>query len=176
MMKKTFSLLMLVTILAGTLWYQVGTASANALKVVVYMPGATQDDVENATVYVGSGYYNVNCVLKDAKTGKVVCSVNEKFASDGAVLYVAGLVYFVDLPSHANPGDPPDQEVPLTCEEGNAPGADVKFQYTLFPTRTATWFVNGGTLTEVANNASVYIGVKFSSFEVVSGLYCSSAR
>ena len=174
-MKKVFLVLTAMLVLGGNFWFHVGTASASALKVVVYVPGATQDDVKNAVVYVGSEYYNVNCVLKDAETGKVVCSVNEKFASEGAVLYLAGLEFFVDLPSFVNPGPVAEQDAPLTCDAGKAPGADVKFWYTLFPDKSATWFVNGATLTEVSNNASVYIGMKFSSFEIVSGLYCSSA-
>ena len=164
------------TICLPSLASPVKRAAIEALAADIRVPGATQDDVKNAVVYVGSEYYKINCVLKDAETGKIVCSVNEKFASEGAVLYVAGLAFFVDLPSHANPGDTPDQDVPLTCDEGMFPGADAKFQYAGWD-KTWTWLhLEGATLAEVAENASQYIGAKFNSFEVVSGLYCASGR
>lgn len=171
-MKKVFSLLVAFVVMATSLWFSAGIASAAALSVVLHVPGATQDDVENATVFVGSEFYNINCVLKDAETGKVVCKVSEKFASEGATIYVAGQAFNVELPSTPN-GSNKQEEQPLVCGEYEVSGADVQFTYTNTEYGTATFFVSGDTLADVVDNADSYVGRKFSSYSIVSGLYCS---
>jgi hypothetical protein len=180
-MKKVFSLLVAFVVMATSLWFSVSIASAAALSVVLHVPGATQEDVENATVFVGSEYYNINCVLKDAETGKVVCKVSEKFAGEGATIFVAGQAFNVELPSTPNGAnksddqpsdDQPLDDQPLVCGEYEVSGADVEFTYTNPEYGTVTWFVSGATLDEVSDNASSYLGSKVSSFEIVSELYC----
>ena len=166
-MKKVFLLLMVITVLMSSLWISVGTASAASLAVTVYAPGATQADVDNATVFVGSEYHQAFCVLKDAETGKVVCKVSEKFASEGAVLYVAGQAFYLTLPEvHENQ----PAEEPLTCTAPEVPGADVAF--TNFKDYTSTYFIAGDTLADVADNADRWLGSYWVSYEIVGGLHC----
>jgi hypothetical protein len=174
-MKKFFPFCLIVVLAVSALLVSTGTASAAAMTVVVYVPGATAKSVQDASLFVNSEYHSVNCVLKDAEMGKVVCKVSEKFASEGAVLYVAGQVAYLTLPdgpTNVNKSSDASQDS-ITCEEGQEPGAYVEFGYTLYD-HTATWFVDGATWDEVATHASSYLGAKFDSFEIVSELECLS--
>ena len=168
-MKKVFSLLMAVAVFATTLWFSVGTASAAALTVVLHVDGATEANVKEATVFVNSEYHNAYCVLQDAETGKVVCKVSEKFAHEGAVLYIAGQAFYLELPSA--PEVKTEEEQPLVCDVGEVAGAYVQFTYK--SGGTVTYFVSGDTLSDVADHAERLKGFKFSSYTIDGGLFCS---
>lgn len=169
-MKKVFSLLVAFVVMATSLWVSVSIASAAGSVVVLHVPGVTQQQLKDATLFADSEYQHVNCVLKDAETGKVVCHVPGKFAGEDVQIFLAGQVFSVNVSAERTGGNGGSEET-LTCEEGQVPGADVEFTYT-GSSNTATWFVSGATLEEVSNNASSYLGTKFESFEIVSELYC----
>lgn len=169
-MKKLFSFVLVAVVLATVLGINVGSASAAGSKVVVYIPGVTQQQVKDATVFVDSDFYPAHCVLKDAETGKVVCTVPGKFGGEGAVLHVAGRVITVSIPEVKVPKVEVDE--PITCAAGETLGADVSLQYA-----AGHWygpfFVGGDTLAEVETAAQGWLGVKFVDYEIHGGLYCS---
>jgi hypothetical protein len=82
--------------------------------VVLYLPGVTQQDLNNATIFAGSEYHHVECILKDAETGKMACHVPGKYAGEDVTLYVAGQMFYATVP---NPNTPAGEETP-TCPEG----------------------------------------------------------
>ena len=94
-MKKLLLFSMTALLLATTLWFSAGTASAAGSVVVLYLSGVSQDDLKNATMFVGSEYMDANCVLHDAETGKVVCFISSKYAGQPVRVYVAGLVFYL---------------------------------------------------------------------------------
>lgn len=170
-MKKLFSFVLVAVVLATVLGINVGSASAAGSKVVVYIPGVTQQQLKDATVFVDSNFQPTSCVLKDAETGKVVCTVPGKFGGEGAVLYVAGRSITVSIPEVKVPKVEVDE--PITCAAGETLGADVSFHYTSGSWTHAIFFA-GSTLADVKTKAQSWIGSKFSEYKIDSGLYCST--
>jgi hypothetical protein len=116
-MKKVFSFVMAVAVIATVLGVSVGSASAASSSVVLYLPGVTQQELKNASMFVNSEYHKVECTLKDAETGKVVCHVPGKYAGEDVTLFVAGQVFNASVPNPNTP-DAPEGEETLTCGEG----------------------------------------------------------
>jgi hypothetical protein len=115
-MKKVFSFVIAVAVIAIALGVSVGTASAAGSSVVLYLPGVTQQDLKGAFVLVNSENHDVQCVLKDAETGKVVCHVPGKYAGQDVVLFVAGQVFGATVPQ---PNTPNGIEEPTYPANGN---------------------------------------------------------
>jgi hypothetical protein len=124
-MKKVFSFVMAVAVIATVLGVSVGTASAASSSVVLYLPGVSQQDLNNARVFVNSDYHKVECTLKDAETGKVVCHVPGKYAGEDVTLFVAGQIFYATVP-HPNTGG---EKETLTCAEGEEPYYSVDEYY-----------------------------------------------
>ncbi|HMS00232.1 MAG TPA: hypothetical protein PKE62_13340 [Anaerolineales bacterium] len=105
-MKQWFSFVMVAAVIATALAVNVGTASAASSRIVLHLPGITPQELKNA--HMSSGHTNipVECVLKDAETGKVVCRVPGKYADLNGVLYVAGNVIMVHVPQPKTPDAP----------------------------------------------------------------------
>ncbi len=116
-MKKIFMIVMAMAVFAIALGVSVGTASAASSSVVLYLPGVTQQDLKDASVFVNSEHHDVECTLKDAETGKVVCRVPGKYAGQDVTLYVAGQVFFATVQVPNTPDALPENE-PLTCGDG----------------------------------------------------------
>ena len=167
-MKKIFMLLATAAVIASALGVQVSRAQAADWityedsayvegKGIVYIFDATgfrNKDLKDASIYVGSDFYDLFCwVLKEE--GKIVCNAQgglTQFAGQTAIIYLAGQIFYVTIPS---PGGPHD-ETPLTCPQGQVPGAnyDVDFGFGL----DGPYFVPGADLTEVANQAASWYG------------------
>lgn len=166
-MKKVFSFFVFVAVLVAALGTNVGMASAAGSKVVIYIPGVTQKELKDATIFVGSDFHPTSCALREPETGKVVCNVPGTFGGETAWIHVAGQVFIVKVPqpqihkSHdAQAGDEA-----LTCTEPEYSGANTAFYgwykalflgvYTS-GNFSNTVFVRGETLDEVDANAYDY--------------------
>jgi len=134
-MKKVFSFVLAVAVIATALGISVGTASAAGSSVVLYLPGVTQQDLNNASMFVGSEYHKVECTLRDAETGKVVCHVPGKYAGQDVKVYLAGQVFDATVPAPNTPEA--ETKEPFICGEGEIMGAMI----------TATFIYYGGPYT-----------------------------
>ena len=114
-MKKAFMIVMIVAVTATVLGVNVGSAGAASSSAVLYLPGVTQGQLNDASVFVNSEYHDIECTLKDAETGKVVCHVPGKYAGKDVTLYVAWQMFFAVVSAPNTPAD--DQET-HTCPEG----------------------------------------------------------
>lgn len=113
-MKKWFSFMMTVAVIATALGVNVGSASAAGSRVVLYLPGVTPQQLKNAYMTSSGESIPVECVLKDAETGKVVCRVPGKYANLDGVLRVAGQVIMVHVPKPRTPDAPAVADAPAT--------------------------------------------------------------
>ncbi len=112
-MKKWFSFVMVMAVIATVLGVNVGAASAAGSRIVLYLPGVTPQQLKNAHMSSSGTDVPVECVLKDAETGKVVCRVPGKYAGLDGVLRVAGQVIMAKVPQ------PKEPDAPATgCGEG----------------------------------------------------------
>lgn len=105
-MKKWFSFVMVMAVIATVLGVNVGAASAAGSRIVLYLPGVTPQQLKNAHMSSSGTDVPVECVLKDAETGKVVCRVPGKYAGLDVVLRVAGQVVMVKVPQPKTPDAP----------------------------------------------------------------------
>jgi hypothetical protein len=96
-MKKLFSFLMVMFVLASALWFNTGAVSA-AGSFLFYIPGVTQQEVKNATIFANSETSDIYCVLKDAETGEVRCEVPARYAGMAARVFIGDHVFYVTAP------------------------------------------------------------------------------
>ncbi len=163
-MKKLFSFLMVVFVVVSAFWFTAGSASASG-NFVVYIPGVTKQDVKNASMFAGSEYQNIYCVLKDEDTGKVVCNIPGKYAGQDVTIYVANHVYSFHIPEART-------EETVTCTPPEVLGAMVLMSpVTRFTPTSYTVFVAGDTLQAVSDTISSW-GGGYYTLEIVSGLQC----
>jgi len=183
-MKKMFLLLMAVAMFASAFGLQVGMAQADG-SLIVYegslfvwgkgivfqfdAEGYRNKDVKNATIHIGSDFYDLFCwVLKEE--GKIVCNAQgglTQFAGETGIIYLGGQIFYVIIPGRA--GAPEESEESFTCESG-VPGADVTF-FTSDET-LETYFISGSTLAEVQDNAENWLGGYLISIVEIGELYC----
>ncbi len=160
-MKKFLLVSMAALVLASTFWFSAGTANAAGSVVVLYMPGVTQRQLKDATMFVNSGFEPVYCTLQDAETGKVVCHVPGKYAGEGAQIFLAGRVFTATVSPERTGGGKAElltQEESLTCEGDEALGAAVLFSTTEGPGDEHYHFIEGSTISEVESNATTWLG------------------
>jgi len=179
-MKKIFSLLMALTVLGSALGLQVGTAQADGGLIVyeggLYVwgkgivfhfdaEGYRNKDLKDASIYVGSDFYDLFCWVTSDKE-HIVCNAQgglTQFAGQTGIIYLGGQIFYVIIPAKA--GAPVDES--LTCPQGQVLGADV-----LVDTGEgyATYFVPGDTLADVESLAVSWFGQDYGG---ISGdLYC----
>lgn len=158
-MKKLFSFLMVVFVLASALWFNTGTASA-AGSFLFYIPGVTQQEVRDATIFANSETSDIYCVIKDVETGEVRCEVPAKYAGLAARVFIGDHVFYVTAPEIR-------EDSALTCTPPEVLGAMVRYTYTK-SIGSITFFVAGDSLEAV----SAQIVLWGPNYEVVSGLVC----
>ena len=139
-MKKWFAYVMVLAVFATALGVNVGSASAAGSRVVLYLPGVTPQQLKNAHMTSSGTSIPVECVLKDAETGKVVCRVPGKYAGLDGVLRVAGQVIMVHVPQ---PKAPVVADAPAAgCGEGEV------FWYSWNSYVYGKFWQNGGMMVE----------------------------
>ncbi|GEM_PF-2063374 len=182
-MRKMFLFLMMLTVLVSTLGVQTTKARADGL--ITYEGGEfvvgvgilftfdassyRNKDLKNATIYVGSDFYDLNCWVRK-EDGEILCSVRgglTQFAGQTAIIYLAGQIFYVTIP---RPGGPNDDSS-LSCTDGLVSGADVMVDFGSGP--DGPYFVPGNTLAEVQSLAESWFSGA-TSIDIVSGLYCSA--
>jgi hypothetical protein len=132
--------------------------------------GFRNKDLKNATIYVGSDFYDLYCWVRKAE-GRILCVARgslTQFASQTGIIYLGGQIFYVIIPNKH--GIPEESDETLTCEDGLVPGADVTVDFGEF---TDIVFVPGSTLAEVQSQAESWFSEL--DFEITSGLYCSQA-
>lgn len=178
-MKKIFLLLMTVAVFGSALGLQVSRAKAEGYITyeggqfvwgtgIVFTfdaEGFRNKDLKNATIYVGSDYYDLYCWVRKEE-GKILCVAVgglTEFAGKTGIIYLGGQIFYVIIPHKA--GAPVDES--LTCPQGQVPGADV-----LVDTGDgyATYFVPGNTLADVESLAISWFGADYGG--ISGGLYC----
>lgn len=139
-------------------------------KGIVYIfsaAGHRNKDVKGASIYVGSDFYDLFCwVTTDQE--HIVCNAQgglTQFAGQTAVIYLAGQIFYVTVPSR---GAPKEDTGPLECPDGLVPGADVMVDFGDGP--EGPYFVPGSTLAEVQAQAESWFSG--AEIEIVGGLYC----
>lgn len=157
-MKKVFSFVMAVAVIATALGISVGSVSAAGSSVVLYLPGVTQQELKNASMFVNSEYHKVECTLKDAETGKVVCHVPGKYAGESVQIFLSGQVFSATVSAvrTGNGKSTDGEEEALTCTEPQYPGAHVTFYAEYWKPESNQWiaytfgrFIEGETMSEV---------------------------
>lgn len=181
-MKKLFLGLMSLVITVSALGLQVSHARAGGIisyermsfvtgKGIVYIfaaEGYRQKDLKNASIYVGSDFYDLFCWVSEEKD-HIICNAQKgltQFAGQIAVIYLAGQIFYVTIPAASGP----KEGTSLTCPTGQIPGADVQVDFG--EGDIETYWVEGDTLAEVQANAESWF-FEAISIEVVSGLYCN---
>lgn len=106
-MKRLFLAIAVAVMVAVALGINVYTASAASAPLVIYVPGATSQDANNATMFANSEFRDADCTLADAATGKVICRVNEKYAGQAVRIYIAGQIFFLTTPEEIKEPAPP---------------------------------------------------------------------
>lgn len=179
-MKKLFLVLMSLIVLASSLGFQVSRARAAGSiayqdaayvegKGIVFIfaaDGFRNKDLKNASIYVGSDFYDLFCWVTEDKE-HIVCNAQgglTQFAGQTGIIYLAGHVFYVEIP-HAGG---PKEESSLVCSDGLVPGADVLVDFG--EGDVFTEFVPGDTLAEVQSQAESWFSGM--DFEIVSDLYC----
>ncbi len=184
-MKKLFLFLMAFVVTASLLGLRITRAQAAGTVTyerMNYVPGkgivyvflasgfSNKEVKEGTSIYVGGELYDLFCWITSDKE-HIVCNAQgglTQYAKQTAVITLLGQTFYVTIPNgHARPVV--DDSAPLVCEDGQISGADVEFTDSDF---FGTWeeFVEGSTLAEVAATAS---GYGWSSFEIISDLYCT---
>lgn len=166
-MKKLFSFSMVMFVLASAFWFNTGTVSAASAAVVLYAPGATQQEVKDATMFAGSEYKHVNCVLQDAEAGKVVCRVNGNDSGQSVRIYIGEQVFYVNVPEAVE-----KPKTALTCSEPEVRGA--MFTYEFEGSFYGPYFIAGDTLEIINSNLSEWFWLD--SYEIVSGITCGIGK
>lgn len=182
-MKKLFFALMAVAVLLSALGLQVGSAKAEGYITyengqfvrgtgIVFTfdaEGFRNKDLKNATIYVGSDYYDLYCWVRKEE-GKILCVAVgglTEFAGETGIIYLGGQIFYVIIPARA--GAPADEGggVPI-CEQGEVLGANYMVDFG--SGYDGPYFVPGGTLAEADSQAQSWFG-NFSYYRV-SGLVC----
>jgi len=180
-MKKLFSLFLLLAVMASAFGVHVGAAKADGSLIVyeeglyvwgkgiVFIFDATgyrNRDLKDATIYVGSDFYDLFCWVTEERD-HIVCNAQgglTQFAGQVGVIYLAGQIFYVIIPNKAGA---PEDVVP-TCEQGEVLGAyymvDFGFGY------DGPYFVPGDTLDEADLLADSWFG-DFPYYRV-GGLVC----
>jgi hypothetical protein len=183
-MKKTFLFLMTAALFVSALGFQVNRAKAegfityeNAQYVtgtgIVFTfdaSGFRNRDLKNATIFVGSDFYDLYCWVRKAE-GKILCVAwgsLTKFVGQTGVIYLGGQIFYVLIPGIH--GIPDEGDTPLICEQGLVPGADVMVDFGQGP--VGPFFVPGSTPDEVQSQAEIWFGQW--EFEITSDLYCGN--
>ena len=181
-MKKIWFVLMAVAVVVSALGMQVNRAKADgfvAYESVQYVVGTgivftfnaegfRNKDLKNATIYVGSDFYDLYCWVRKAE-GKILCVAwgsLTQFAGQTGVIYLGGQIFYVPIPNKH--GIPDGGVAPLVCEQGLVPGADVTVDFG--NGNVQTYFVPGNTSEEVEDQAASWFGQW--PFEITSDLYC----
>jgi len=172
-MKKIFSLLMAVTIVATALAFNTRSASAAPLGLLVYVEAFKGKDAGTqmpAQFWADSDWHSVYCVMTDT-AGYVSCKFPEKYSGQSVTLKLNdSLVFYVTVPAKQENTTP-------TCTAPQVVGADVKFTIGVpfFSASTVTYFVSGNTLGDVATNAQAWVNNSngyYTNYTIVSGLHC----
>lgn len=182
-MKKFLLLLMAFAVFISALGLQVNRAQAADWitytdsayvygKGIVYIFDATgyrNKDLKNASIYVGSDFYDLFCWVTEDKE-HIVCNAQgglTQFAGQTAIIYLAGQIFYVTIPGRGSPKEN-IEDSPLVCPEGLVPGADVMVDFGDGP--EGPYFVPGSTPAEVQSQAESW----FSGAEILSvgDLYC----
>ena len=145
-MKKIFSLLIAIVVLASAFSFSAGKAQAAGLitfadgrfvwgKGIVFQFDASEiknKDLKGANIFAGSDHHKMYCSYNE-DTERIVCVVSgglTEFAGETGVIYLAGQIFHVTIPdmglNHSNPGaDSEDETCPEEdeeCEEPEDPG------------------------------------------------------
>ena len=163
-MKKGFMFLLLGVMLATTLWFNTGVASAaSGTKVVVFVPGVTNKDAKHATLFADSNYQPLYCVVKDSETGETNCHVPAKYAGQTVRIYIGGQIVYATVPTLHAPKREPKREPASTCTPPEEEVVTVYFTDSLFNGADWSWDV---PVSEVDNFVAGYIDFIFSSYTV----------
>ena len=185
-MKKLFLLLLAVVVVASALGVQVGTVYAKEKSPITYEDGVwswgagivftfdatgyRNKDVKNASIYVGSDFYDLYCwIHQDGE--RILCVARgalTEFAGETGIIYLAGRIFYVIIPGK------PVGNTTLTCGEFQMAGADVSFE--LSGGGFITGFVGGASLSEVSSNAANIVSSSagfYIDYAVEGGLYCN---
>ncbi|MBN2116882.1 MAG: hypothetical protein JW730_09935 [Anaerolineales bacterium] len=177
-------LVMILVILAATLWLSVEQATAAGTitysgarfvwgKGVVFVfdaSGYKNADVKGARITVGSKSFNVYCTV-NKKAEKIICVAGSRLtrhAGEMGILSLAGQGFYVTIPYkpavlYGN--------TPLACPAGTGPGADVTFL--TGGGDTYTEFIFGSTLAQVHSSAEGWVdGSDIVGIDSIGGLYC----
>jgi hypothetical protein len=189
-MKKTLFLLMMFALLASAFGVQVGNARAEGSityaesayvegKGFVFIfdaSGFRNKQLKDASIYVGSDFYDLFCWVAEDKE-HIVCNAQSillPFAGQTGIIYLAGYIFYVEIP-HAGG---PNQEATPTCAPGEELGADVSFAISAgFGGGFSTSFVTGSSVANVSSNAAGIVsssGGFYVGYTLESELYCRS--
>ncbi len=188
-MKKIISFTMAVVILACTLWFSTGSATAAGTitylgarfvwgKGVVFIfeaSGYRNRDVKGATLSIGSSSFDVHCTV-NKKAGKIICVAGgglTQYTGQTGILYLAGHAFYVVIPARPLLPSGSGSAVPLSCPPGTEPGADVTFLTGGGDHHTE--FIPGATLGEVSQQAESMTapGGDWTNVLSIGSLYCN---
>lgn len=181
-MKKLFLFLMMVAIVGSALGLQVTPARAEGYityegglyvhgKGIVFIFAATgfrTRDLKEASIYVGSDFYDLFCWVADDKE-HIVCNAQgglTQFAGQTAIIYLGGQMFYVTVP--AKGGAPDKEEAAPTCEQGEVLGANYMVDFG--GGYDGPYFVPGDTLAEADLLADSWFGEY--DYYRVGGLVC----
>lgn len=179
-MKKSLLLLMGLAIFVSALgvsraqaadWINFAEGAYVEGKGIVFIFDATgyrNRDVKGASIYVGSDLYDLFCWVTEDKE-HIVCNAQgglTQFAGQTAIIYLAGQIFYVTIPSR---GGPKEDAAPLVCPTGLVTGADVMVDFGDGP--EGPYFVPGSTLADVQSQAESWFS-EAEAIEIVSSLYC----
>jgi hypothetical protein len=181
-MKKAYLLLMALAVFVSALGFQVNRARADGY--IIYedaqyvvgtgilftfeAEGFRNKDLKNATIYVGSDFYDLYCWVRKQE-GKILCVAwgsLTQFAGQTGVIYLGGQIFYVIIPNrHGTPGAGGQ---PPTCEQGELLGAEYMVDFG--SGYEGPYFVPGDTLDEADQQAGSWFG-EFDYYRV-NGLVC----
>jgi hypothetical protein len=142
-MKKVFSLLIAIVVLASAFSFSASKAQAAGLitfadgrfvwgKGIVFLfdaSGIKNKDLKGANIFAGSDYHKLYCSF-NKEEGRIVCVVSgglTEFAGQTGVIYLAGQIFYVTIPDRAlhsgtDSEDETCSEEDEECEEPENPG------------------------------------------------------
>lgn len=186
-MKRSFSILMMAVLLVSAFGFSAKPASAaggaisyrdghyvqgKGVAFIFDASGYRNKDIKGATIYVGSDFFDLGCVVVK-KESKIVCVVRGDitgYAGQTGVIFLAGQVFYVIIPGRSS-----SDNGTFSCPEGTIMGADVTFE--TGGGDTVTFFVPGSTISEVQSNAKSYIdGSDIVGILDIGDLYCSEEQ
>ena len=181
-MKKIFLFLLAFAVFASALGIQVGRAKADGyityegaqyvvgtgIVFTFSAEGFRNRDLKDATIYVGSDFYDLYCWVRKAE-GKILCvawgSLTE-FAGQTGIIYLGGQIFYVIIPNKH--GVPEEGSAVPTCAQGEVLGAEYMVDFG--SGYDGPYFVPGNTLAEADQLAAGWFSI-FPYYRI-NGLVC----